>query len=341
MSSGGGPGEPQDPAERLLRLLGGKWTAAAIAAAASLGLADALGAEPRTPGALADALGCDAGALERLLRVLAGEGLVEEGSDGRFGLTCLGAELRSDAMGDLAAFAGAPFAWHPWAALADAVRTGRSAFEHTHGQDLWTYLDARPEEARAYHAAIDAFTRHEARALAARFDFGSVGTVVDVGGGIGTLLLELLARWPSLRGVLLERPPVAEQAQARLTAAGVEDRCEAVAGDFLEAVPPGGDAYVIKRVLHNWPDAEATRILRHCAEAVRPGGHVLVIEGVVLPGNRRDPARLLDLEMLALCGPGRARGKPDLRRLFHAAGLKLERTSDLAGTTRLLVTTPK
>src|SRR5690606_26352619 len=141
------------------------------------------------------------------------------------------------------------------------------------------------------------FTRLEAIALAETFDFEGVERLVDVGGGRGTLLVEVLLRHPHVRGVLLEREAVAASAARHLAQAGLDGRAEVVVGNFLEGVPRGADVYVIKHVLHNWPDEEATRILSHCREAIAPGGSVLVVEGLMLPPTYRDATRLLDLEM--------------------------------------------
>jgi SAM-dependent methyltransferase len=334
------PPDPHDPEQQLLQLLGGKWVAAAVSAAAELGVADALAEGPLTLQELAARLACEESALLRLLRALNGEGLVEADVEERFSLTPLGATLRTGRLRDLARFVGTTSMWSPWSALSDAVRSGRAAFERTHGAPLFEYLDAHPEEARLYHAAVDAFTRREARALAETFDFAGVETVVDVGGGLGTLLVELGARYPSLRCVLYDRASVVGQARAGEAGARLGARLETVAGDFLLGVPKGADAYVVKHVLHNWDDAQALQLLSHCRAALRPGGHVLVIEGLLLPGNRRDATRLLDLEMMVLCGGGRERSKPEFRALFKQAGLKLISSSDLAGTSRLLVAAP-
>jgi precorrin-6B methylase 2/DNA-binding HxlR family transcriptional regulator len=334
------PPDPNDPEQQLLQLLGGKWVAAAVSAAAELGLADTLAAGALDAGQLAHRLGCEPGALLRLLRVLNGEGLLELDADGRYALTPLGATLREGQLRDLARFVGAPFMWSLWSALPHALRGGASAFERTQGAPLFAYLDDHPEEARLYHAAVDAFTRREARALADSFEFAEVDKVVDVGGGLGTLLIELGARCPALRCVLFDRENVVAQARAGEAGERLGTRLEAIAGDFFLGVPPGADAYVLKHVLHNWADEHAQQLLAHCRAGLRPGGHVLVIEGLVLPGNRRDATRLLDLEMLALCGGGRERSKPEFRALFKQAGLKLVSSTDLAGTSRLLVTAP-
>lgn len=339
------PGDPLPPEEHLLRLLGGKWVTAAVSAAARLGLAeqliDAEGADrPADVAALAGAMGCDGPALERLLRVLAGEGLLDLDDGGRYRLTPLGRQLHPDALGHLAAFVGLPFMWDPWARLAGAIRSGRTAFELAYGSPLYPYLDGDPEAHDVYHRGVDAFTRHEARALAERVDLSDHRRLVDVGGGLGTASLELARAWPHLEIVLFDRPGVVEQAAARFAEAGVSDRCRAVGGDFFGPLPPA-DAYLLKHVVHNWDDPAATRLLAGCraglTDAAEGPGMVLVVEGILLPGVRRDPTRLLDLEMLVLRGAGRERSKGAFRRLFADAGLTLGTTWPLAGATRLLV----
>jgi SAM-dependent methyltransferase len=331
-----------DPEQRLLELLSGKWVTAAIAAAAELGLADALAAGPLALPELAGRLGCDESALARLLGVLCAEGLLELASSGAYRITELGAQLRQGALRDLARFVGAPFMWTPWASLASAVRDARSsAFERLHGESLFQHLDHDERDAALYHRAVDAFTRRQARALAEVFDFSALGSVVDIGGGLGTLLVELTARFAALRCILYDRPAVIAQARAVLGSSPEGARIETVSGDFFTSVPQGADAYVIKHVLHNWGDDEAVRLLSLCANALRANGRVLIVENLLLPGNVRDAARLFDLEMFVLCGPGRERSKPEFRRLLHRAGLRLESSRALAGGTRLLVAAPR
>jgi SAM-dependent methyltransferase len=322
-----------------MQLLAGKWVVQALATAAELGVAEALD-EPRDVDALARTLSCHPPSLLRLLRVLVGEGVLEQHPDGRFALTPMGEHLRGDALGTLARFVGSASQWVPWTALTHTVRTGRSAFEHVHGESLFEYLAQRPEESKLYDEAVDAFTTAQARALADVALLDLVGTVVDVGGGRGTLLAELLTRRPTLRGVLFDRPHVVEAARHRFEAAGLLERCELVSGDFFDAVPAGADVYVLKHVLHNWPDDQARDLLRRCAAAMKTGGRIFVVESLLLPGNRRDVARLIDLEMLVLTGGGRERSKPELRRLFGSAGLRLVSTTPLSQSTWLMVAEP-
>ncbi len=334
-------GENPDPAERLLVLLGGKWIAAAISAAASLGIADALAAGPLDLEELASRTECEPRSLERLMRVLVGEAFVTEEIGPRYALTDMGALLARDQLGELATFVGSPFSWDPWSALADSVRTGESAFTKRHGLPLFDYLDRHDDRADLYHAAIDAFSKREAQALAEAFDFSRVKRVADVGGGRGTLLVEILSRWPHLEGVLLERPAAVEQARAAFAREGLQDRCDARVGDFFETVPDDVEVCILMHIIHSWDDPTSIDLLGRCREAVGPDGTVLVVEGLVVPDGRRDLTNLLDLEMLVLCGPGHERRKPEMRRLFSAAGLRLERAVPLTAGVKMLVGRPR
>lgn len=325
-----------DPGQQVFELLAGKWVVSAMCTAVSLGFIDALERGPATAAELARDVDGHADAVIRLLDVLVSEGLLVSDADDRYALTSLGQVLTASRLGPLARFVGSASQWAPWADLTHSVRTGRAAFEHTHGQKLFAYLADRPNEARLYDDAVDAFTRHEARALAEAYDFGQVRRVVDVGGGRGTLLVELLRRWPQLRGQLVDLDNVVTAARSRL-AAEFGERCDVVAADFRHAVPPGADVYVIKRVLHNWDDAQALRILDTCARAMERNGRLLIAEGILLPPQHRDVTRLLDLEMLVLTDGGRERRKPEFRALLRDAGLRLVETRPLAGTTKLMI----
>ena len=332
---------PTDPAEKLLRLLGGKWLAAAISAAASLGLADALEDKPLSLDALAAEISCEPSALRRLLRVLLGEGLVSLNTENQYALTEMGDLLRKDELRELAIFVGSPFSWDPWSGLAESVRTGESAFAKYHGLPLFDYLDHHREQAALYHEAIDAFSRREAVAVAEAYDFSKATRIADIGGGRGRLLVEVLSRWEHLRGVLLERPTAAELAQHEFSKAGLKERCEIQVGDFFKEMPDDIDVCVLMHIIHSWDDETATQLLRRAADAVGPEGTVLIVEGLLVPDARRDLTNLLDLEMLVLCGPGHERRKPEMRRLIAAAGLRLESAIPIVGGVRLLVATPR
>lgn len=324
----------------LLDVLAGRCRAQVVSTAAALGLADRLASGPRRVAELAQEVGCDASELGRLLDFLVCLGLCARGAEGIYSLTVRGQALRRERLGPLAAFLGAPEMWNPWSALRQTLtsRDG-SAFARTHGETLYEYLERRPETAARYDTAIDAFTRREAQALAEHFDFSTLETLVDVGGGRGTTLAVLLERWPRLRGILHELPHVAAAARAGIPGS-LARRLEIRAGDFRHDVPTAVDAYLLKHVLHNWDDGSATALLRRCVAGLLPHGRLLVIEAILSPHAHVDTARLLDLEMLVLTG-GRERRKPELRRLFQASGLVLEHCRPLTPESWLLVGRPR
>lgn len=334
--NGGGPSPTPEDQQRLLELLAGKHRAQALSTAAALGLPDLLRAQPGASGAeLAAALHCEASVLERLLRLLCGLGFAAEPEPDRFALTPLGATLCRDALGPLAEFAGAPEQWDPWSRLRQSLAAGAPPpFSATFGRGLYEFLAADAEAAARYDRAIDAFTRHEAACLEDELDLEQARRIVDVGGGRGTLLLALLRRWPHLHGVLFDLPHVVAAAGPRLAAA-CEGRASTAAGDFFADLPAGADVYLLKHVLHNWDDARAVALLRRCGECMADGGLVVVIDAVLAPDNRADLARLLDLEMHVLTG-GRQRRKPEWRRLFADAGLRLEAPRPLTAASWLL-----
>jgi hypothetical protein len=304
--------------DELARLLNGFQVSQAIYAAATLGIADLLAGGPRTADELAAASGANPDALYRLLRALASVGVFRELEGRRFELTSVGDGLRSDASGSLlgwAKFIGRTYFRDAWSDIVHSVRTGENAFRHVHGTDPWTYRAARPEESAIFDDAMMALTRHGERALLDAYDFGRFGTVVDVAGGRGALLAAVLERYPNVNGVLFDQPHVVDQAEA------LGDRCRIVAGSFFDSVPEGGDAYMLKMIVHDWEDEDALRILRNIAAVLRPDGAVLVIERQLGGPNENARAKFGDLNMLISPG-GRERTTDEYAALFAAAGLR-------------------
>lgn len=220
----------------------------------------------------------------------------------------------------------APWVQRAWDDLADAMRTGETTFARIHGVGFWDYLSAHPEDEALFDAAMSGGAAARALALSASRDLSSVSTVFDVGGGQGRLLATLLKSVPSLRGVLVDRPEVIANANEVLKASGVADRCEITAGDFFAEVPPGGDAYILAQIIHDWADAEALTILRTCHRAMALGARLWVIEQVLPPGDEtvrggRVDLNMLDLNMLVLFGGGaRERTADEYQQLLEAAG---------------------
>lgn len=296
----------------------------AVATAVELGAIDVLAAGPRPVDAVAEAVGADPDALYRLLRALSGFGFVEE-RDGRvFALTEAARPLRGDVPGSLRGMVrmvGAPWHRRAWSDLIDCVRTGRSAHARLFGG--FAYYRDDPAAGQVFHEAMETGCARTLEPLLRGYDLTRFGTIVDVGGGQGTLLAAALTGHPEGRGVLFDLPYVVARARAVLDRAGVADRCELVGGDFFTAVPPG-DVYLLANIVHDWDDEHAVRILRNCAAAMHDGGRVLLFEAVLPEArNRLSPAALIDLEMLVMCDGGRQRTAGELGDLLRRAGLRL------------------
>ncbi|MFT3765421.1 MAG: methyltransferase [Minicystis sp.] len=272
---------------------------------------------------LAATVGVNAGALYRMLRALAGAGVLTELPERRFALTPLGGTLRTGVPGSMRAFVllfGGDVYARAWLDLLSSVEDGRTAVEHVFGAPLYPYLARHPEDARLFDEAMTSFTSVENAALAARYEFEGARTVADVGGGHGSLLFAVVERNPALRGVLFDQPHIIEGARARVAASAVSARCQAVAGNFFESVP-SVDVCMLKHIVCNWDDEAAIRILKTCHRALPPGGKVLVIESVIAHSA---PAELLDVHLLAVVG-GRMRTEEEHRGLLAAAGFRLTR----------------
>jgi hypothetical protein len=326
--------DARENAATLIRLVNGYYVSQAIHVAASLGIADLLADGARTSDDLAEAAGADADSLYRLLRALASVGVLHQGDGRLFSLTPIGELLRSDVPGSLhgwAAYAGRPYFWAAWADLLHSVQTGENAFRHVHGQDIWSYRADRPDESLLFDAAMKALTGASNAALIEAFDFSRFRTLVDVGGGNGTLLADVLASNPALQGVLFDQAHVVAGADQVLEAAGVADRCRIESGNFFEAVPEGGDAYLLKSIIHDWEDEDSSAILRVVRAAMPEGATLLVVERELGAPNEDAPPKFSDLNMLV--GPGgRERTQDEYASLFESTGFRLVGTTPTAGT---------
>jgi SAM-dependent methyltransferase len=316
------------PPAMLMHLVAGKFVTQALAAAAELKVTEQLVEGPRTAQEIAGAIGVHAPSLYRLMRALAEVGLLTHADGDRFALTAVGQLLRSDAPGSFRAMAillGRQWHHTAWASLAHSVRTGRSAFLEVYGVPHFDWLQANPGEGAIFNEAMTSLTAVAADAVTQAYDFSRVAKIVDVGGGYGLFLSKILRANPRTSGMLLDLPHVAEEARRLFDDAGLSVRCEILSGDFFTSVPAGCDAYVLKHVLHDWDDARCETILRHCCDAMAPGGRVLVVEMVVPPPGVPSFARLIDLEMLTISSNGKERTEREFADLFAKAGLALER----------------
>jgi hypothetical protein len=203
-----------------------------------------------------------------------------------------------------------------------SVRTGKTAFTQVHGMSLFEFLDTHHDVAAQFHAAMNAYSQLETTAIMDAYTFPENGTVVDVGGGQGTLLAALLTAHPHLRGVLFDQPAVVAEADRIFVDAGVRARATVVGGDFFSEIPSGANVYMLKSVLHNWADGDAERILQCIRRAIPQDARLLIAERVVPPGNTPSEAKLFDINMLVVVG-GLERTEEEYRQLLGRTGFAL------------------
>jgi 2,7-dihydroxy-5-methyl-1-naphthoate 7-O-methyltransferase len=305
-------------------------TPMALRVAVTLRLPDLVGADGADVPDLAARAGADPDALARLLRHLVGRGVFTEPRPGTFAVNATAALLRRDHPSqawrwlDLDGFGGRMDL--AFTGLADTVRTGRPAWPAVFGAPFWRHLDANPELSASFDATMAVDAGH--RELAEGYDWSALSRVADVGGGTGVLLAELLLRHEGLRGVLIDLPDTAARAHLYLAGRGLADRCETVGRSFFDELPGGADAYLLSRVLHDWPDAEAVAILRRCAAAAGRRGRVLILESSGISGADPDMFAEMNLRMLVLTG-GRERSVDDYAALAAAAGLRVAAVHDI------------
>jgi hypothetical protein len=322
-----GPATPS-PANALRRLICGYQVTFLIQVAAELNLADLLADGLRSCDDLAVVARCDPNALRRVLFALAELGILVRATEGRFGLTPLGACLRSNHPDGLNAFAryqGHAMVQRPWSKLLHTVRTGETAFDAIFGCGLFEYFDSHPDAAELFTAGMATRTAEHLDTIVAAYDWTSFRTIVDVGGADGLLLTSVLATARDARGVIFDQERNRSAAEQRIASAGMQRRCIFVHGDFFAAVPGGGDAYLLKYVLHDWNDDQVVTILRNVRHTAPVDARLLVIEPL-LPqdGTPALEAAIMDVAMLAVTG-GRERTEDEFATLYKRAGFRLNR----------------
>lgn len=330
------------PAITVQRLASGYMGAQVVYVAAKLGLADLLASGINTPGQLAEQTGTDPDALRRLLRALGGLGLVTPDSSAGWQLTPTGECLREDhpqSVRHLVVMSGEEH-YRVWSNLLHSVRTGAEAVEKTLGQPLFTYLAAHPGAAATFHRGMADLVRNLHLPALSSIDFSGSGTVVDVGGGTGSVLRHLLRTYPHLAGVLFDLPEVVAGAAPELRTGDLAGRCQLVPGDFFDKVPAGYDTYLLSIVVHDYDDDRATRLLRNIRAAMPPDGQLLLLELVVPASDGPHPRTLNDLNMLVMSG-GRERSEPEFAALLAEAGFRLDRIVATASPLSVIVGRPE
>jgi hypothetical protein len=312
---------------QLMHLLDGMMRSQALYTAVKLDIADKLGEERKSVSQLAQETQTHEVSLYRLLRALASLGLFTEEQPYTFSNTVFSSLLRSDhpdSLRDAARLLGSDAFWKSWGSLDYSIKTGDQAFHHVFHETIWSYFSSHPEEAEIFNRAMTSITTYEDVAVPEAYDFSSKA-IADIGGGHGHLLASILTSCLTARGILFDTQTVIQEAKEHLSSE-LREHVIFVAGSFFESVPVGADVYLLKNILHNWPDEQCITILQNCRRAMALRGKILVIERVLPETNDPDRAEtfFLDLIMLALFG-GYERSEKQMRQLYAKSGLRLTR----------------
>jgi hypothetical protein len=270
--------------------------------------------------------------LRRVLRALASVGILAHDDQQRFSLTPMGELLRSDtpnSLRDLVLNALAEERYRAWGGVMHTVKTGETAFDHVFGVGVWQYRAAHAEFGALFDKSIATFTAH-VQAVIEAYPFGKFKTIVDVGGGNGSLMTAILHAHPSVRGVIVDLPRVAEQTKRRIAATGLSERCDVIGGDVFQELPTGADGYILSTVIHDWDDQYSIALLRSCRHAMTPSSRLVLIERVLLEGLDNSPASrpvvMSDLNMMVMTG-GHERTVTEYEALLQAAGFALTKVT--------------
>jgi O-methyltransferase domain/Dimerisation domain len=315
----------RSPAFSLLDLIQGSVITQAIHIAAKLNIADLLRDGPLTAGEMAERVGSEPEATYRLLRMLSGFSVFAEQDDGRFTLTPMAEALRTDvpdSMHGIAMLMGHPLLWEDWGHLTESIRTGEASLPKLRGMSGYEFLTANPDYAAVFFQGMGSLSGTETEPVLAAYDFSKFGTIVDVGGGRGTLLAGILRQATGSRGILYDSQFATADAGAVLEDAGVSGRCVIEHGTYFDRLPTGADAYVLKHILHDFPEAECLAILENIRSAIAADGSMLLIEYVLPGNNERHIGNIIDLWLLLLLG-AKERTRSQYSELFAKAGFKL------------------
>jgi hypothetical protein len=310
----------------LFQMATGYWLSQAIYVAAKLGIADLVVEEPKSASKLADVTRADPASLYRVMRALAGIGVFKQTRGNYFALGPLGSSLVTEVPGSLRAaiITIGEIHYQAWGGLLDSVRTGSPAFDQVYGMGLFEHLRRNEDDAKAFDEGMSSLAELLSYAVLSAYDFSGISHLMDVGGGHGTFLRNILRANPKMNGTLFDMPSTIEIAEGRLRGDPNFERLALSAGNFFVSVPEGADAHLLSGVIHDWDDEHASQILRNCRRAAAGDGRLLLVEIVVPEGEANCFSKILDLNMLVMTG-GRERTKADFARLLHVSGYQLEK----------------
>ena len=321
--------------ERLVELIIGSKIAASLHVVVDKRIADVLASGPKTSDRLAQEVKLPADTLRRFMRALTQVGLFAEVDEGVFANTEVSEHLRSDvqySLRDMVTILDDEVVASGWRQLLDVLESGKPAFDEVNGRGFFDWIKADGGRSAAMAAFMGGIYGPQGPKIAAGYPFGRFETLIDIGGGNGHILAEILTQHPQLRGALFDLPPTAQVARAFLAERQLTARCEVFEGDFFDAVPGGYDAYMLKSCLHDWNDRKAVEILQRCRDAMPQHGRVLIVEIVLGPGRPiGHPHRLIDLEMMVTLG-GKERSEKEFATILDQAGLTLETVTPIEGS---------
>jgi len=315
------------PSMAMLQIIIGFWMSRAVSVIAKLGIPDLLKDGAKTADEIAATTNMNAPSLYRILRALVSVGVLRREDGGRFGLTPLSETLVTGAPGSLRWFVVSELGqehYPAWGNLMHSVKTGEIAFDSLYGMNIWQYFEKNPADAAVFNDSMSGTSAAVNEAITSLYDFSNFKTLVDVGGGHGGLITGILKKHPQLKGILFDAPEVIEGARGKIDAAGIGDRCETVRGNFFESVPPGGDAYIMKWIIHDWDDDRSIQILKNCREHMSADSKLILVDCVVPENDAPDFSKFFDLNMLVMTG-GKERTESEFRDLLQAAGFRLLR----------------
>ena len=315
------------PMETMLQMMSGLWVSRGIYIAAKLGIADYLKDGAKTAEELAPVTDAHADSLYRILRMLAMVGVFYQDGENRFGLTPLSETLLSDApvsLRESAIIEMGEAHYEAWGNLLHTVKTGDIAFDSHFGMDIWKYFEQHPQNAETFNRYMANSSALMNEAIGKTDVFKDSRRVVDVGGGLGGMISAVLKANPQLEGVLFDAPTIVEKSKDFIAEKGLSQRCATIGGNFFEAVPPGGDTYTMRWIIHDWEDSKSIRILENIRRVMPAAGKLILAEAVVPANGEPHYSKFFDLIMLTITG-GRERTESEYAALLDKAGFKLKR----------------
>ncbi|MBA3868225.1 MAG: methyltransferase [Anaerolineae bacterium] len=335
----------ESPSAIMLRFISGFWVSRALYVLVKLGIPDLLQNQSKSAVELAEATHTHAPSLYRIMCILVSVGVMTRDENDRFALTDVGGTLRKDVPGSVRAWAVTQLDeehYQAWGDVLHSVQTGETAFQHQFGMDVWQYRALHPDQSKLFDEAMSNLINVINQGILDSYDFSSLRQVVDVGGGNGSLLINLLKVNPNMNGVVFDSPHVAEGARVHIETTGLSDRCTVVGGNFFDTIPSGGDAYILSRVIHDWDDEHSVSILKNCRRVMSSENKLLLVERVIpvtIDSSAKSQSVMSsDFNMLVMVG-GRERSEAAYKDLLEAAGFKLNRVIATKSVMSIIVAT--